>query len=108
MLLSIVYWLIALLFIGIGLSAMLSKKPAGLYSNIKPPKLEKIKDLKAYNRAVGLLIMGYGILFLLLGFVTLSVSENTAGILIMLCAFPGAIAMMIIYEVVISSKYIGK
>jgi len=97
----------ALLFIGIGLIAICSRKPAGVYSCVKPPDLDKIRDLKAYNRAVGKLLMGYAILFIIIGFVVIFVNENTAGILILISAFPGAIIVMIIYETVISQKYIS-
>jgi hypothetical protein len=104
---SYVNWAIALLFILLGIQDMRSNKPTGIYSNVKPPKMNKIKDLKAYNRAVGRMIIGFAMLFVAEGFAALFISEKAAGILLAATAFPGAIAMMIIYEVVISPKYIN-
>ncbi|HEX3075992.1 MAG TPA: hypothetical protein VHQ24_03895 [Lachnospiraceae bacterium] len=97
---------IATFFICMGLITAHSRKPAGFYSNIKAPDKERIKDLKAYNRAVGKLLCGYGVPFILVGIASLFMKESIAGLLIVLCAFPGAIVMMIVYELVISPKYI--
>jgi hypothetical protein len=97
----------ALMFIVFGIITICSRKPAGIYSCVKPPDLDKIRDLKAYNCAVGKLIIGYAILFIIVGFVVIFVNENTAGILLLISAFPGAIIMMIIYEIVITQKYIS-
>ena len=107
MLLPIVCWIIALVFIIAGIAAMKSKKPAGIYSNVKAPDLDEIRDLKAYNCAVGKLIIGYAVLFIIVGFTAINANKSTAAILIVIIAFPGAIAMMIIYETVISPKYIN-
>lgn len=107
MLLPIVCWIIGLAIIIAGIAAMKSKKPAGIYSNVKAPDADEISDLKAYNCAVGKLITGYAVLFIIVGFAAINANKSTAAILIVISAFPGAIAMMIIYETVISPKYIN-
>lgn len=107
MLLSIVCWIIAIFFIFYGIMVVHSKKPAGIYSNVKAPELNEISDLKAYNRAVGKLIIGYAVLLIAVGIAEINASKITAAVLILVSVFPGAIAMMIIYETVISPKYIN-
>lgn len=106
--LPIVNWIMATVFIIVGIVTGRSKKPSGIYSNIKAPDMDKIKNLKDYNRAVGRLMIGFGILFVLEGFTALFMSDKSAGILMAATIFPGAIIMMIIYETVISPKYLSK
>ncbi len=110
MLLAIICWLMAALFIIMGISSSHSKKPAGIYSNIKAPDKEKIADLKAYNKAVGRLLIGYGMLQAAMGILLAisKVSDRKAGNLLTGSFFFGAILMMIVYETVISEKYIKK
>lgn len=110
MLIAIVCWLAAILFILAGFGASRSKKPAGIYSNIKAPEKDRITDLKAYNKAVGRLLGGYGLLQAVMGmlFLVFHVSERKAGNLLVFSFFFGAILMMILYEAVISEKYIKK
>lgn len=54
----------AALFAGIGISCFLAKKPVGFFANAEPPK---IRDVKAYNRAVGRLWLVFAVVFALLG-----------------------------------------
>lgn len=110
MLLAIICWLMAALFIIMGFISSRSKKPAGIYSNIKAPDKEKIADLKAYNKAVGRLLIGYGMLQAAMGLflAIINISERKAGTLLAGSFFFGAILMMIVYETVISEKYIKK
>ncbi|SHO45168.1 hypothetical protein [Anaerocolumna xylanovorans] len=110
MLIAIVCWLAAILFIIMGFLASRSKKPAGIYSNIKAPNKDKITDIRAYNKAVGWLLTGYGLLQAAAGVLLLifQVSDKKAGNLLVFPFFFGAIFMMIIYEAVIAEKYIKK
>ena len=54
----------AVLFAGIGISCFLAKKPVGFFANAEPPQ---IRDVKAYNRAVGRLWLVFAVVFALLG-----------------------------------------
>ena len=50
MLLAFIIWsMCALLFLIIGISSKISKKPAGFFSNCKAPE---VTDVKKYNNAV--------------------------------------------------------
>ncbi|MDF2539640.1 MAG: hypothetical protein K0S76_2661 [Herbinix sp.] len=108
MIISISCWILGLMFIIIGIVAEKSKKPAGIYSNIKAPDKEEIIDLKAYNRAVGRLMMGYGMLQVLVGVLLIKTGEKSAGLIMTFSFFFGAILMMIIYEIAIGNKYIKR
>jgi hypothetical protein len=96
------------LFLISGMISARRKKPSGIYSNIKAPKQERISDLKAYNRAVGRLIMGFAAIFIVDGIEALHISDQSAGVLLAASIFPGAIIMMIVYETVIAPKYINQ
>ena len=58
----IIMWAAAILFIIIGIYAMNRKKPMWLWTGSQIPEL-KIKDVKAYNRAVGKMWLLFSILF---------------------------------------------
>ena len=50
--------------IGLGIKDMFSKNPVGFWANTETIK---VKDVKDYNRASGLLFIIYGIIFVILG-----------------------------------------
>lgn len=108
MMLPMVCWVIALLFFIMGFTASRSKKPAGIYSNIKAPEKEKITDLKAYNKAVGKLLAGYGMLQVVTGYLLFDTKGKGMELLLIFSFFFGAILMMILYEIIIAPKYIKK
>lgn len=108
MIIMLTCFVIFIFFLVIGIFTIKSKKPAGIYSNVKAPQADIITDVKAYNRACGLLFIGYGGVFGLTGMASFFISENILGVLIAFIAFFGAIAIMIIYECVISVKYVRK
>ncbi len=97
---------IFIIFLIIGIMAIKSEKPVGIYSNIKAPQANIITDVKAYNRACGILFIGYGVVFGLTGGTSFFLSEKTVGMLLGVIAFFGAIGLMIIYECVIAEKYV--
>lgn len=105
MLLPIICWLFALFFILMGVVNSRSKKPAGIYSNVKAPNAEELINLKAYNKAVGRLVMGYGLLQAVTGILIIPLKQRSGGNVMVFSLFFGAILMMIIYEIVISPKY---
>lgn len=106
MALSIVVWCSALFIVITGLCDYHSKKPVGIYTNVKAPELEKITDLKAYNRAVGKLGFVYGGAFIIIGLISIFVNVITALIIILINAFLGVIIMIMVYEMIIDKKYV--
>lgn len=100
----IIWGILGCFFIGMGMYDMLSKKevPFGFWANAETLPMENVK---AYNRALGLLWIVYGVVFILLG-IPLLQGQNSAGILItLLGTMFEAIAAMAVYVVVIEKKY---
>lgn len=85
-----------------------SRRPAGIYANIKPPKTWECSDIKSYNRAVSNLIFVYALLLFSDALSGLFLSNMQLAIYLIATVLPGVIAMMIIYELVIANKYIHK
>ncbi|MDO4173496.1 MAG: hypothetical protein Q4D42_01915 [Eubacteriales bacterium] len=60
----IIWLLCAALFVILGIRSMRSKKQVGFFANVQPPK---VRDIPAYNRAVGKLLIGFAVVLALLG-----------------------------------------
>ena len=74
MLAGLIIWsTVTVLIIGIGIWSWNSRKPAGFYAGTEPPR---VRDVKKYNRAVGILWFAYAALFELLGFPFLLEKQN--------------------------------
>lgn len=102
---AFVIWLIiSLLFVGWGIYVYRSNtpKPFGFWANAEQ---FEVNDVKAYNHALGKLFAGYGIALAFLGIPLLS-GQNTAGpIISILGTMLISIGVMVVYVVVIESKY---
>ena len=102
---AFIIWAIAgCFFIGMGIYDILSKKEAafGFWANAKTLPMENVK---AHNRALGILWCVYGVVFILLG-VPLLQGQNSAGVLITLLGVMfETIVTMAVYVLVIENKY---
>ena len=100
-----IIWAVAGIAIAaIGVRAMFAKKAVGFWANANPPKIKE-EDIKPYNRATGLLLTAYGIVFVLLG-LPLLFGQNSAIILVSVVgAMLESIALMVIYTLGISKKF---
>lgn len=96
-----VIWLLcATLFFIIGVSCMLSKKQVGFFANVKPPK---VRDVAAYNHAVGKLFMGFAVIFALLGLPLLK--PGSALVMLSVVGVMLEIIVLIILYLRIEQKY---
>lgn len=87
---------------GLGIRAFFAKKEVGFFSNVKALNM---RDVKAYNRAVGKLFIVYGIVFMALGLPLLA-GQNSGLILIsILGTVAETIGAMAVYILVIQNKY---
>jgi len=103
----IIWAILGVLFIGMGIYVSKSKKakPFGFWANAE---VGSIKDVKGYNRALGILWCVYGVLFILIG-VPLLDEQNSGLIMIpVLGAMLISIAAMIVYTIGIEPKYRNK
>lgn len=90
----------AVLFAGIGISCFLAKKTVGFFANAEPPK---IRDVKAYNRAVGRLWLVFAVVFALLGIPLLW--PDSPLVLLGIIGLMWAIIVVIIVYLRIEQKY---
>ena len=84
-----------------------SKKtvPFGFWANAE---VFEVTNIKAYNRAVGCLFIGFGIIFILLG-LPLLLGQNSGWIVItILGAMVESVLTMAVYVTVIEKKYRAK
>lgn len=101
----IVWVAVGCFMIGLGINAFFSKKAVGFWANIKT---FAVNDIRGYNNAVGKLFVIYGIIFIVLG-VPLLNGQNTPYILLsILGVMIETIAIMSIYNIVITKKYKDK
>ncbi|MCM1174384.1 MAG: hypothetical protein NC341_04960 [Blautia sp.] len=98
-------WLfVGILFLSRGIHAFFTKKavPFGFWANAET---FAVKDVKAYNRAVGKLWCVFGVVFALLGIPLLKGQNTPCIILSILGIMAEAIAAMVVYVTVIEKKY---
>lgn len=104
MLAFIIWLIVSLFFVVWGFITYFSKsaKPFGFWANAE---VAEMKDVKAYNRALGKLWCVYGVFLALLGIPLLG-GQNSAGlILTILGTMLISIGAMVVYVVVIEAKY---
>ena len=53
--------IVALIMLGIGISQLKNKEPVGFYTGEKPPKVEQLSDVNAWNKKHGIMWVIYGI-----------------------------------------------
>ena len=102
----IIWAIVGVAFIVMGIYDMNSKKskPFGFWANAE---VEKIEDVKAYNRALGKLMCVYGILFILIGLPLLMLNEHNKGLIVipMVGTMLISIGAMVVYSIGIEAKY---
>ena len=103
--LGFILWImLSLFFVVWGIFTYFAKteKPLGFWANAE---VAEMKDVKAYNRALGKLWCVYGILLALLGLPLLG-GQNSAGIILsILGTMLISIGAMVVYVVGIEAKY---
>ena len=103
MIIAFVIWsLVAVLFLGIGLSGWNSTKAVGFFTFVNPPA---VTDIKKYNHAVSILWMVVAVIFEIMGVPFLFFSQNSPiFILLVFGVFALVIGMMNAY-LKIEAKY---
>ena len=100
----IIWAIVGAIKVFIGIGSLFSKKAVGFWANID---VFPVKDIKRYNRAVGVLFICYGIIFSALGIPLLG-GQNTPYILLsVLGVMIETILLMTIYNLVIAKRYKG-
>lgn len=103
MLLAFIIWsLCSLLFLIIGISSKMSKKPAGFFSNCKAPE---VTDVKKYNNAVAKIWFVAAVVFELLGVPFLVLEQNSPIFIIIILPIPFLVVLMVVAYLRIEAKY---
>lgn len=100
----IIVLVLGLFFVGMGISCFVSSKQKafGFWANAETIE---VKDIKAYNRALGKLWCAMGVAYVLFG-IPLFQGQNSAGIVISILGYMFvSIGAMVIYVTVIEKKY---
>ena len=98
----VIWSLLGVFIIGLGIKDMFSKNPVGFWANTETIK---VKDVKGYNRASGLLFIIYGIIFVILG-IPLLEGQNTPYVLLsVIGVMVETIVIMAAHSLVIVKKY---
>lgn len=58
---GVIFCVVALIMLGIGISQLMSKIPVGFYTGEKPPKMEQLSDVCAWNKKHGMMWIIYGV-----------------------------------------------
>ena len=104
MLAFIIWAFMGIVFIAMGVYDYHAKttRPFGFWSNVKIPE---VKDVKAYNKALGKLFIVFGVIFILLGIPLLAGQNSPWIILSIVGVMVLAIVAMAVYTVGIESKF---
>ena len=100
----IIWAILGVLFIIMGIYCIKSKKakPFGFWANTE---VISVRDVKGYNRALGILWCVYGVLFTVIGLPLLSGQNSGLMIVTMLGTMFISIGAMVVYVVGIEGKY---
>lgn len=97
--------IIGCFFIGLGIYCFISKKEAGFWANTSK---FSVKDMKAYNRAVGTLWCVYGLLFIPLSLPMMKGQNSPYIVISILGIVFESIIAVVVYVLVIERKYRSK
>lgn len=90
-----IWSIVAVLFLGIGISGRKSKEAVGFFTFVKPPV---VTDVNQYNRSVSMLWMIVAVIFEIIGVPLLFLEQNSPMfVLVVLGVVALVIGMMIAY-----------
>lgn len=100
----VIWAIMGLAFIILGIYDYLAKteRPFGFWANAETPPM---KDVKGYNRALGILFMVLGVLFILIGLPLLFDADGAGLVIPILGSMVLSIGAMAVYVTVIEKKY---
>ncbi len=58
---GVIFFMVAMIMLGIGVSQLKSKEPVGFYTGERPPRAEQLADVSAWNKKHGKMWVVYGI-----------------------------------------------
>ena len=103
MIIGFIIWsLVAVVFVGIGVSCRKSNEPVGFFTGCKPPTVE---DVRGYNNAVSILWFVSAGIYEVMGVPLLFLEQNSLWFIpIIFAVVIGVLVMMVVY-LKIEAKY---
>lgn len=103
MIIAFVIWsIVALIFVGIGISCRNSEKAVGFFTGVKAPDVENVKQ---YNRSVSVLWFVVAIVLEIIGVPFLCLEQNSPYFVFMILPTMACVIGMVIAYLKIESKY---
>lgn len=103
----IIWVFVSLIFVAIGIYDLRAKEVVGFWSNAKKPPVDE-ENIKAYNRAVGILWIVYAVILMLLGLPLLAGDNSPLIVITLLGTLAEVVGLMAVYVLVIEKKYCRK
>lgn len=99
-----IYFIVAALMMGIGISQLRSTLPVGFYSGQKPPKEDELTDVQAWNKKHGMMWLIYGMVIIISYFAGYIIGDS------ILCIIPfcGGLIVPVIIMIWYHHKLIRK
>lgn len=99
-----IYFIVAALMMGIGISQLRSTLPVAFYSGEKPPKEDELTDVQAWNKKHGMMWLIYGMIIIVSYFAGYILGDS------ILCIIPfcGGLIVPVIIMIWYHHKLIGK
>lgn len=103
MILGFVIWsLMGLMIAGLGIHSLRSENAVGFFAGVEPPK---VKDVKKYNKSVGVMWLVYATLLEICGIPLLYLEQNSDGfVLPILGTVLFTIALIIVYTLILNKN----
>lgn len=92
----VIIWICAAIFIGIGIFSLKRKTPMHFWAGttVKP---EEIWDIKAYNKANGIMWILYGNMYILSSLFSLICNISVGAFIVVFTSIPGLIILIMFY-----------
>jgi hypothetical protein len=91
--------------IGIGVSQLKSKNPVGFYTGEKPPAVEELTDVSAWNKKHGMMWLIYGVVILLSWFIGFLMGDSVWAVIPFAAGACLPLIFMILYHSVLVKRY---
>ncbi len=103
MIMAFIIWsIVAVLFLGIGISGRKSKEAVGFFTFVKPPV---VTDVSKYNHSVSILWIAVAVIFEIIGIPFLFLEQNSPMFIPVIVGAVALIIGMIIVYLRIEKKY---
>ncbi len=102
---GVIYFLVASVMFGIGISQLKSKDPVGFYTGEKPPEKEHLSDVYAWNKKHGTMWVIYGVCIVCSWICSAFIADSIFSAIPLSAGILAPIVIMIVYHHRLVKKY---